>query len=66
MKRKKIAVSVLGASGMVGSSIIRNLNQKGYKNILYEDKSSLNLLNFNAVEEWFEIQKPEVDEIYCF
>ena len=42
------------------SSIIRNLNKKGYKNILSNDKSSLNLLNFNAVEKWFEIQKPDV------
>ena len=53
-------IFVAGSTGMVGSSIIRNLNKKGYKNILSNDKSSLNLLNFNAVEKWFEIQKPDV------
>ena len=57
---QKDKIFVAGSEGMVGSSILRYLNKKGYKKILATKKSSLNLLDFNAVEKWFEIEKPDV------
>ena len=57
---KKDKIFVAGSTGMVGSAIIRHLNQKGYKNILANNKNFLNLLDYSSVEKWFEIQKPDV------
>ena len=57
---KKDKIFVAGSTGMVGSAILRCLNKKGYKNILANNKSFLNLLDFNAVDKWFEIKKPDV------
>ncbi len=53
-------IFVAGSTGMVGSAILRHLNKKGYKNILTKKKSLLNLLNYNKLEKWFEIEKPDV------
>tara|TARA_B100000212_G_scaffold203737_1_gene153770 strand:- start:1588 stop:2583 length:996 start_codon:yes stop_codon:yes gene_type:complete len=57
---EKDKIFVAGSEGMVGSAILRYLNKKGYKKILANNKSLLNLLDFNAVEKWFEIEKPDV------
>ena len=57
---------IAGSSGMVGSSIIRKLKEKGYgdKNyggsILAPKRNELNLLNLNDVKNWFELNKPTV------
>ena len=53
-------IFVAGSTGMVGSAILRHLNKKGYNNLLAPNKSSLNLLDFNQVEKWFEKEKPDV------
>ena len=57
---QKDKIFIAGSTGMVGSAILRHLNEKGYNNVLTNKKSSLNLLEFNAVEKWFEIKKPDV------
>jgi len=57
---KKDKIFVAGSQGMVGSAILRDLNKNGYQNILAINRSKLNLLDFNAVSEWFEIEKPNV------
>ncbi|WP_419168980.1 GDP-L-fucose synthase family protein [Halobacteriovorax sp.] len=53
-------ILVCGATGMVGSSIIRTLNQKGYNNILGPSRSELNLTNQNEVINYFTSNKPSV------
>lgn len=44
---------------MVGSSINRALTLKGFSNIITRSSTDLDLRNQNAVNEFFEIEKPE-------
>tara|TARA_X000000950_G_C13886974_1_gene649270 strand:- start:499 stop:1494 length:996 start_codon:yes stop_codon:yes gene_type:complete len=57
-KRNKIFVA--GSKGMVGSSIIRHLENNGYSYIIKSDRSQLNLLDYTATEKWFNKEEPEV------
>ena len=41
-------------------SIIKNLREKGYKNIIYEDKSKLDLKDSSKVKKWFISNKPDI------
>ena len=54
-----IKVYVAGHQGMVGSAIIRELNCKGYRNIIYRTHSELDLTNQQAVHEFFLHERPE-------
>ena len=58
--KKDYKIFIAGHSGMVGSAIKRNLNKKGYKNLLCPNRKELNLLNSNAVHDWFKINSPDV------
>ena len=57
---------IAGSTGMVGSSIIRNLKEKGYGDkdhggeILAPSRNELNLLDLHEVKDWFELHKPSV------
>ncbi|QWD74549.1 GDP-L-fucose synthase [Polynucleobacter sp. TSB-Sco08W16] len=55
-------VYVAGHRGMVGSAIVRNLQAKGYKNIITRTHAELDLTNQQAVKTFFEIEKP--DQVY--
>lgn len=52
-------ILILGSTGMVGSSIKRNLNKKKYK-ILAPSRSKLDLLNNFSVTRYFNKNKPEI------
>ena len=52
-------IYVAGHNGMVGSSIVRKLQLKGYNNIVFKDSKQLNLLNQAQVNSFFEKEKPE-------
>jgi GDP-L-fucose synthase len=52
-------IFVAGHRGMVGSAIVRNLQQKGFTNILTASKLELDLRNTESVNRYFEDQKPE-------
>ncbi len=52
-------IFVTGANGMVGSAIIRCLNQRNYKKILKPDSSELDLRKQNDVESYLEKHKPD-------
>ena len=45
---------------MVGSSIMRSLIKKGYKNIITVERSELDLTDEKNVRDWFKINKPDV------
>lgn len=51
-------IYVAGHSGMVGSSIVRNLKAKGYTNIITRTSKELNILRQKDVEDFFEYEKP--------
>lgn len=56
-KNSKIYLS--GHRGLVGSAIYRKLQEHGYTNIITRTHSELDLCNQQAVEEFFEKEKPE-------
>ena len=41
----KSKIYVAGHKGLVGSAIVRQLKKKGYKKIIFEDRSKLDLTN---------------------
>ena len=52
-------IYVAGHDGMVGSALIRNLKSKGYKNFITKHYTELDLRNQQAVNEFFEKEKPD-------
>ena len=56
---KNSKIYVAGHHGMVGSAIVRLLLKKGYSNIVLRSSKELDLRNQNAVEYFFEREKPE-------
>ena len=42
---KKSKIFIAGHNGMVGSSILRHFKKKGYKNLFFKNKESLNLID---------------------
>lgn len=51
-------IYVAGHNGMVGSSIVRLLERNGYGNIVCASSKELDLRKQDAVEEFFEAEKP--------
>lgn len=56
---KDSKIYVAGHRGLVGSAIVRNLEAKGYTNIICRTHKELDLTNQEAVRNFFEIEKPE-------
>ena len=52
-------IYVAGHRGMVGSSIVRLLEKRGYRNIIKRTSSELDLRNQTKVNEFFDKEKPE-------
>ncbi|GAB1406000.1 MAG: GDP-L-fucose synthase [Lentimicrobiaceae bacterium] len=52
-------IYVAGHTGLVGSAIVRNLNKKGYNNIVTRTHAMLDLMDTQAVSAFFEKVKPE-------
>ena len=56
---KKSKIYIAGHKGMVGSAIWRNLESKGYTNLIGRSFKELDLLDQQAVSNFFEQEKPE-------
>lgn len=56
--RKDSKIYVAGHTGLVGSAILKNLQQKGYTNLVTRTRTELNLIDCKAVENFFEFEKP--------
>lgn len=52
-------IYVAGHRGMVGSAIVRNLEARGYTNLLLRTHAELDLTNQQAVVNFFATEKPE-------
>jgi len=52
-------IYVAGHRGLVGSAIIKNLNSKGYFNIVTKTHKELDLTDQLAVQDFFKNQRPE-------
>ena len=55
-------IYVAGHRGMVGSAIVRNLQAKGYHNIITRTHAQMDLIDQAAVKAFFEQEKP--DQVY--
>lgn len=56
---KNSKIYVAGHKGLVGSAIVRLLEKKGYENLILKTREELNLLNQQAVTDFFKKEKPE-------
>jgi GDP-L-fucose synthase len=56
---KSAKIYIAGHRGMVGSGLERKLRNEGYNNIVTKTSSELDLRNQQAVNEFFEKEKPE-------
>lgn len=56
---KNAKIYVAGHRGMVGSAILRGLEKNGYSNIITRTSTELNLINQQAVFDFFEEEKPD-------
>ncbi len=52
-------IFVAGHRGMVGSAIVKDLQTRGFNNIITRTSSELNLIDQKAVADFFETEKPE-------
>jgi len=52
-------IYIAGHRGMAGSAILRNLEARGYHNIITHTHSKLDLTNQQAVNNFFEAERPE-------
>ena len=56
---KNSKIYVAGHRGMVGSAIVRELQNQGYKNIVTKARLELDLIDQKAVRDFFVQEKPE-------
>ena len=56
---KDSKIYVAGHRGLVGSAIVRNLESKGYTNIIYRTHEELDLTNQADVQAFFKEEQPE-------
>ncbi|OFW79701.1 MAG: GDP-fucose synthetase [Alphaproteobacteria bacterium RIFCSPLOWO2_01_FULL_40_26] len=57
--QKNSKIFVAGHCGMVGSAIMRELEKQGYGNVVVRTRLELDLLNWQAVADFFAQEKPE-------
>lgn len=57
--KKDSKIFVAGHRGLAGSSIVRELERKGYTNIIARTHKELELMDPSAVRDFFEGEKPE-------
>ena len=56
---KKDKILILGGTGLVGSALIKKLESQKFTHILSPKRSEVDLLNQQAVLDYFKIQKPD-------
>ena len=58
---KKSKIFIAGHKGMVGSAILNYLKKKGYKNLITESKSKLNLLSQKDTQNFISRINPDFE-----
>ncbi len=56
---KQSRIFVAGHAGLAGSAIVRQLRSQGYENLLLCSRRTLDLQHAEAVNRWFEAERPE-------
>ena len=57
MINKNDHIYVAGHNGLVGSSVLKILKERGFKNLITVDKKKLNLRNYPKVSKFFKNKK---------
>ena len=57
--KKNSKIYIAGHRGMVGSAILRLLEEQGFTNLVYKTRNELNLIKQAEVQEFFKTEKPE-------
>lgn len=57
--KKDSKIYIAGHRGLVGSAIVKNLQSKGYSNLVYRTHKELDLTSQKDVVDFFEAEKPE-------
>jgi GDP-L-fucose synthase len=52
-------IFVAGHNGLVGRAIVKGLQSAGFENLILKSRSELNLLDSNAVESFFQNERPD-------
>ncbi|WP_405199949.1 GDP-L-fucose synthase family protein [Christiangramia sp. LLG6405-1] len=52
-------IYIAGHKGLVGSAILKELQEKGYRNLIYRSHNELDLANSEEVKAFFEKERPE-------
>ena len=60
MMRKDSKIFVAGHRGMVGSAIVRKLNELGFDNLMLRTSSELDLRDQQAVNDFFASERPDL------
>ncbi len=56
---KNSKIYIAGHKGLVGSAILRKLENQGYANLVFKTREELNLLDVSKVADFFKEEKPE-------
>ncbi len=56
---KQDKIYIAGHRGMVGSALRRKLEKEGFSNLIYKSSAELDLRNQQAVNEFFDAEKPD-------
>lgn len=57
--KKDSLIYIAGHTGLVGSAILRHLEQSGYRNLVTATRSQVDLRDQSSVFKWFEQNRPE-------
>lgn len=57
--QKDSKIYIAGHAGLVGSAILRNLQNNGFDNLIYQSSKELDLTDYNQTLEYFQKEKPE-------
>ena len=57
--KKNSKIYIAGHQGMVGSALMRDLESKGYTNIICRTRHEIDLINQQAVNDFFETETPD-------
>lgn len=56
---KNSKIYITGHTGLVGSAILKALQEKNFTNLIYKTHSELDLTNQRATSEFFNQERPE-------